>query len=90
MLFDVNSVIENKFVQEDNLLLSFISKENKHPNDLRKTGLPNFLLFFRYTSTFHKFSNTIINDGSAMASMRRCCDWVSNFTFTIFQHSGEL
>ena len=83
MLFDVNSVIENKFVQEDNFYLLFISKENKHPNDLRKTGLPTLLLFFPYTSTFHKFSNTINYHGSAMASMRRCCDWVSTFTLII-------
>ena len=67
MLFDVNSVIENKFVQEDNFHLLFISKENKHPNDLRKTGLPIFLLFFRYTFTFYTLSNTIINNGTAMA-----------------------
>ena len=43
-------------------------------------GLHTFLLFSPYTSTFYTFSNTIINNGSAMASMRRCCDWVSNFT----------
>ena len=80
MLFDINSVIENKFVQENNFYLLLISKENKHPNDLRKMGLHTFLLFSPYTSTFYTFSNTIINNGSAMASMRRCCDWVSNFT----------
>ena len=83
MLFDVNSIRENKFVQKDNFYVLFISKENKHPNDLGETGLPIFLSFFRYTSTFYTFSNTIINDGSAMAPMRRCCDWVRNFTLII-------